>query len=245
MTDTGTNTRGFAIRDRVLVEAEPYGRAPSYRAMVLRVCPTELWLGLLAPDRHIETTTAGQAIRLTLAGDGAAALGNSRFLRLLDGGRSRVFAVERPAMLEPTQRRRYVRYPVDVPVRFRRLDPATWQPRGRTATTVTRDLSPGGLRFVTDATIHVGDDLDMTLPLSGMDRVSMSGVVKRVDGTADHGDSLPNGQSGHAEVAVQFTRITSLDQERIVRLIMVSEHRRRMAAAVAAAAVASATPAGS
>jgi hypothetical protein len=98
---------------------------------------------------------------------------------------------------------------------------------------------------VTDATIHVGDDLDMTLPLSGVDRVSMSGVVKRVDGTADHGDSLPNGQSGHAEVAVQFTRITSLDQERIVRLIMVSEHRRRMAAAVAAAAVASATPAGS
>jgi c-di-GMP-binding flagellar brake protein YcgR len=142
-----------------------------------------------------------------------------------------VFAVERPAMLEPTQRRRYVRYPVDVPVRFRQLDPATFQPRGRTATTVTRDLSPGGLRFVTDAAINVGDDLDMTLPLSGMDHVSMNGVVKRVDETTDSGGSISRGQGDTTEVAVQFTRITSLNQERIVRLIMVAEQRRRIAAA--------------
>jgi c-di-GMP-binding flagellar brake protein YcgR len=231
MTGTDNTTPESAIRDRVLVEAEPYGRAPSYRAMVLRVCPTELWLGLLAPDRHIETLAVDHRIRLTRVGAGAAVLGTSRFLRLLDGGRSRVFAVERPAMLEPTQRRRYVRYPVDVPVRFRQLDPATFQPRGRTATTVTRDLSPGGLRFVTDAAINVGDDLDMTLPLSGMDHVSMNGVVKRVDETTDSGGSISRGQGDTTEVAVQFTRITSLNQERIVRLIMVAEQRRRIAAA--------------
>jgi hypothetical protein len=96
---------------------------------------------------------------------------------------------------------------------------------------VTRDLSPGGLRFVTDAAINVGDDLDMTLPLSGMDHVSMNGVVKRVDETTDSGGSISRGQGDTTEVAVQFTRITSLNQERIVRLIMVAEQRRRIAAA--------------
>ena len=235
MTGTDNVTRHLAIRDRVLVEAEPYGRAQSYRAMVLRVCPTEIWLGLLVPDRHIETMEEDQTIRLTLAGDGAGVLGISKFLRLLDGGRSRVFAVERPASLEPTQRRRFVSYSIDVPVKFRQLDPATWQPLGRTATTFTRDLSPGGLRFVTDAKIKVGDDLDLTLPLSGMDRVSMNGIVKRVNGTTDLRDSVSSGQPNRTEVAVQFTRITSLDQERIVRLIMVAEHRRRVAASAEAA----------
>jgi c-di-GMP-binding flagellar brake protein YcgR len=230
MTGADNTTSDFAIRNRVLVEAEPCGRAPSYRAMVLRVCPTELWLGLLSPDRRIETMQADEPVRLTLARDGAAILGTSRFLRLLDGGRSRVFTVQRPTILEPIQRRRYVRYPIDIPVKFRQLDPSTWQPLGRTATTVTKDLSPGGMRFVTDAAINVGDDLDLTLPLSGMDRVSMNGVVKRVDGTTDYGDSIPSGPHAHAEVAVKFTRITSLDQDRIVRLIMVAEHRRRVAA---------------
>jgi c-di-GMP-binding flagellar brake protein YcgR len=220
----------LAIRDRVLVEAEVTGRPASFRAMILRVCPTELWLGLASPDGRLETVRPDQVVRLTFARDGAALLGESRFLRPLGGSRSRVFAVVRPLLLDRLQRRDYVRYPIGMPIRFRRLDPATWEPLGKTAVTMTRNLSPGGMLFVSDAALNVGDDLDLTLPLSGMDRVTMNGVVRRLDRGTDDADSGPTERPQQADVAVQFTRITSLDQDRIVRLILLTEHRRRTAA---------------
>ncbi len=220
----------LAIQDRVLVEAEIYGRPVSFRTVIVRICPTELWLGLASPDGRLEAMRQNQTVRLTVARDGAALLGQSAFLRPLGGSRSRVFAVVVPAALDRAQRRGYVRYPIDLPVRFRRIDPATWEPRGKAATTVTRNLSPGGLLFVSDTAINVGDDLDLTLPLAGVDRVSMNGVVKRLARAAGDGASGPNGQPGRTEVAVEFTRITSLDQGRIVRFILLTEHRRREAA---------------
>ena len=178
----------LAIQDRVLVEAEIYGRPVSFRAVIVRICPTEPWLGLASPDRRLETMPPSQTVRLTVARDGAALLGLSRFLRHLGGGRSRVFAVVRPAMLERIQRRAHVRYPIDLPIQFRRVDPATWDPRGRASTTGTKNLSPGGLLIVGDAAVNVGDDLDLTLPLSGGDWVSMNGVVKRLG----RGRTTPN-----------------------------------------------------
>jgi c-di-GMP-binding flagellar brake protein YcgR len=219
-----------AIQDRVLVEAEIQGRPVSFRAVMVRVCETELWLGLASPDRRLETIHPNQAVRLTIARSGAALLGRSEYLRSLGGNKSRVFAVDRPALLERVQRRGYVRYPIDLPIRVRHLDPATWEPLGKTATTMTKNLSPGGLLFVSDATVSVGDDLDLILPLSGGDRVSMSGVVKRLGRGFNDGESEANGQPDHSEVAVKFTRITTLDQDRIVRLILLTEHRRREAA---------------
>lgn len=219
----------IAIGDRVLVEAEPYGRAVSFRAMILRAHPTELWLGLASPDRRLETMWSNQRVRLTVARNGAALIGRSTFLRPLGGGKSRVFAVARPAALELVQRRGYVRYPIDLPVHFRHVDPETWEPRGKTAITITKNLSPGGLLLVSDAAVKVGDDLDLTLPLSGMDRVTMNGVVQRLGRVTD-GDSGRDGGPIRTEVAVKFTRITSLDQDRIVRLILLTDHRRRVAA---------------
>ena len=224
----------FAVRDRVLIEADADGRPVSFRAMVLRVCPTELWLGLGSPDGRLDTMCPEQPVRLTLARDDAALLGQSMFLRILGGSRSRVFAVVRPVALERLQRRGYVRYPIGLPIRFRQLDPTTWEPRGKTATTITKNLSPGGMLFVSDAALNVGDDLDLTLPLSGMDRVTMNGVVKRLDRGTDKDDSGPGDRPRHTEVAVKFTRITSLDQDRIVRLILLTEHRRRVAATAGA-----------
>jgi hypothetical protein len=231
MMDRDSAENELAIQDRVLVEADVSGRPIAVRAVIVRVCPTELWLGLSSPDRRLETLRPNQTIRLTIARNGAALLGRSDFLRPLGGGKSRVFAIVRPVVLERAQRRGYVRYPIDLPVHFRRIDPATWEPRGKAATTVTRNLSPGGLLFVSDAAVKVGDDLDMTLPLSGGDRVSMNGVVKRLERRTDAGGSGPDGRPNGTEVAVMFTRITSLDQDRIVRLILLTEHRRREAAA--------------
>ena len=222
----------LAIQDRLLVEAQIDGRSVPFRTVIVRVCPTELWLGVASPDRRLDTMTPNQPIKLTVARDGAALLAGSDFLRTLGGSRSRVFAVLRPTELQRVQRRGYVRYPIDLPVLFRHLDPTTWEPRGRVAATVTRNLSPGGLLFVSDASVEVGDDLDLTLPLSGGDRLSMSGVVRRLGrGLCLTANDETFGSDGRrqTEVAVAFTRITSLDQDRIVRLILLAEHRRREA----------------
>lgn len=235
MTDIDISDNGLLLQDHTLVEAEIAGRPASFRAVIVRVCESELWLGLASPDRRLEAMRPNQRIRLTVARDGAALLGRSCFLRPLGGTRSRVFAIVRPVALERAQRRGYVRYPIDLPIRFRHIDPDTWEPRGKVATTVTKNLSPGGLLFVSDVPVSVGDDLDLTLPLSGWDRLSMSGVVKRVAAGAPSRGSAQPGQAGQleaTEAAVKFTRITALDQDRIVRLILLTEHRRRETALV-------------
>jgi c-di-GMP-binding flagellar brake protein YcgR len=211
----------LAIQDRVLVEADLTDRATAFRTVIVRVCESELWLGLASPDHRIESMRPKQPVKLTIARTGAALLGNSGFLRPLGDSKSRIFAVARPIVLERTQRRGYVRYPIDLPVHFRRLDPTTWAPRGKLATTTTKDLSPAGMLFTSYVPLKVGDDLDLTLPFSSWQRLSMSGVVKRV--TAGTSDGKPG------EAAVKFTRITTLDQERIVHLILLAEHRRREA----------------
>jgi c-di-GMP-binding flagellar brake protein YcgR len=233
MIDRDSFESEIAIQDRVLVEAQIDGRSVSLRAVIARICQTELWLGVASPDRRLDALAPNQGIRLTVARDGAALLAQSEFLRPLGDSRSRVFAVLRPDVLQHVQRRGYVRYPIDLPVVFRHLDPTTWEPRGRVATTVTKNLSPGGLLFASEAPVSVGDELDMTVALSGIDRVSMSGVVRRLGLAADW--NVNDGSYGltarrrQTEVAVAFTRITSLDQDRIVRLILLTEHRRREA----------------
>jgi c-di-GMP-binding flagellar brake protein YcgR len=222
MLDHNTAENELAIQDHVLVEADFADHAAAFRTVIVRVCERELWLGLASPDHRIESLRPKQPVKLTIARTGAALLGNSGFLRPLGDSKSRIFAVARPVVLERAQRRGYVRYPIDLPVHFRHLDPATWEPRGRLATTTTKDLSPGGMLFTSAMPLNVGDDLDLTLPFSSWQRLSMSGVVRRVARGA--GDGEP------AEAAVKFTRITNLDQDRIVRLILLTEHRRREAA---------------
>jgi c-di-GMP-binding flagellar brake protein YcgR len=146
----------------------------------------------------------------------------------LGGSKSRVFAVVRPGVLERVQRRAHLRYGIDLPIHFRHLDPATREPRGKAVSCMTINISSGGLLLESDASLKVGDELDLTLPLSGEDRVSMFGVVTRVQGAQD-GSTGPSGQPGRPEVAVKFTRITAVDQDRIVRFILITEHRRREA----------------
>jgi c-di-GMP-binding flagellar brake protein YcgR len=218
----------LAVGDHVLVEAEQLGRSISFRTLILRSCPTELWLGFPSPDRRLETMQRNEPVRLTVARSDAALVGQSTFLRPLGGSKSRVFAVGRPEILGRVQRREFARYPIDLPVHVRHLDPATWEPRGKVSTTVTKDLSPGGLLFMSETAHNIGEDLDLTLPLSGLKRVSMGAVVKRLGNPAG-GFAGPGGRSRYTEVAVKFTRITSLDKDQIVRLIALAEYRRREA----------------
>ena len=71
----------LAIQDRVLVEAELFGRTVAFRTLIVKVCPGELWLGLSSPDRRLETLHEGLTLNLTVARSGAALIGQSGFLR--------------------------------------------------------------------------------------------------------------------------------------------------------------------
>ena len=219
---------GIALLDRVLVEADIDGRPVSLRAVIVRICPTELWLGLASPDERLETMAAGMAVRLTVPRDEAALVSRSRFLRPLDGSKTRVFAVAWPGVLERLQRRAHVRYGFDWPIHFRRLDPVTREPRGKAASGATINISAGGLLFESDTPPGVDEELALTLPLLGGDPVKMDGVVVRVR-AADAEGSGPDGGHPRTEVAVKFTRITALDQKRLVRFVLLTEHRRREA----------------
>jgi c-di-GMP-binding flagellar brake protein YcgR len=223
------NGSDLAIQDHVLVEAVVAGRLLSLRTVMVKVCPTELWLGLASPDRRLEALREGRELRLTVARSDTALLGRSEFLRALGESRSRVFAVARPDAFERAQRRNYVRYEIDLPVRFRHLDPVTAEPRGRSATGTTVNVSPGGLLLRTDAAVAVGEDLDLVVPLSGGDRISTTDRVIRVRETSAFapGDSGPTRAT---EVAVEFTRITAIDRAWIVRHVLATEQRRREAA---------------
>src|ERR1700690_1040067 len=125
MIEADTDVDELAIQDRVLVEADVLGRPVPFRTVIVRVCPTEIWLGLMSPDRRLENICPSQPVRITVARDGAALLGESSLIRPLGGSKSRIFAVARPESLEKVQRRGHVRYPIDLPIHVRQIDPVT------------------------------------------------------------------------------------------------------------------------
>jgi hypothetical protein len=220
--------RELALLDRVLLETDVDGLPVSLQPVILRICPTELWLGLASPDATVERLRADQEIQLTVSHGGAAQMSQSRFIRPLDGSKTRVFAVAWPGVPDTAQRRAHVRYQFDWPIHFRRLDPATREPHGPAAAGTTINVSAGGLLFESDAAVTVDEELELALPLSGGAEVKVLGVVLRVQGVDDGQSSREGGPQG-TEAAVKFTRITAVDQERIVRFILLTEHRRREA----------------
>jgi hypothetical protein len=231
MTDARTDDE-LAVQDRVRVEADVYGRTLAFRTVIVKVCPTELWLGLPSADSRLDTLRPDQALGLTVARRGGALLGSSGFLRSLGGSKSRIFAVVRPPFFERVQRRAQLRYDIEVPVSFRQVDPTTREPRGKGAQGSTTNVSPGGMLFRSDVQVEVGQELDIVLPLSASDRISTLGVVTRLrmpSGLPAGVESDPAWTAG-CEIAVKFTRMTSVDQDRIVRFILMTEHRRREAA---------------
>jgi hypothetical protein len=237
-----------AVQDRVLVETEVAGKAVAFRAVIVKTGSTELWLGLTNPDRCLESLAQGQQLQLTVARPGCALIGQSAFIRHLGESRSRVFAVVQAPTLERVQRRAHARLQVEMGVRLRRLDAATGEVRGKAALGVTVDASPGGVLFATDSELEVGDLVDVQLTISGDDRISTAARVTRIQivgstpaanaaaGGTGPGGTGPGGTVGAAgngallcQVGLKFTRITAVDQERILRHCLMVEHRRQMA----------------
>jgi hypothetical protein len=103
-----------------------------------------LWLGIASPDKRLDTLRENRALQLTIARSNAGLLGQSGFLRLLGGSKSRNFAAVRPAVLERVQRRANLRYQIDLPLNFRHLDLATREPRGKASPASRSTWVPAG-----------------------------------------------------------------------------------------------------
>jgi c-di-GMP-binding flagellar brake protein YcgR len=133
-----------------------------------------------------------------------------------------------PGVLDAVQRRAHVRYQFDWPIHFRHLDPATQEPHGKPESGMTINVSAGGLLLETDIELSVGEEVELTLPLHGGAEVKTHGVVVRAQ-DADDDEPRDDDAPKRTAVAVKFTRITAVDQERIVRFVLLTEHRRREA----------------
>jgi hypothetical protein len=225
------------VGDRIQVDVGLPGLRLLFATVLINVGPNELWLGLDSPDRRLERMRLGNPVAMSVARHGGAGVGRSEFLRAMGGSRSRAFAVRRPEKFDEVQRRSTARCAVEMPVRFRRLDPTTWQPRSRSSAGSTVNVSPGGLLIRTQAQVMVGDVLELMVPLAGGDRISTTDQVVRVERpmVAAMAGEVASGTDGidgpaSSDVAVKFTRITPIDRDWITRLMLVTEHRRQQSA---------------
>ena len=219
----------LALQDHVLVETEIGGRAVSFRAVIVKTSTNELWLGLTSPDRRLEGIDVGRQLQLTVARPGYALVGQSAFVRHLGESRSRIFAVIQTPKVERVQRRAHARIDVEMELRLRKLDPATGLVRGRGACGTTINASSGGLLFLTDMQLAVGEQVEIALSISGNDRISAAGRVSRVR-EPEAARAANCDEPVKYLVGIKFIRITAVDQQRIVRHCVFLEHRRQMAA---------------
>jgi c-di-GMP-binding flagellar brake protein YcgR len=214
----------LSIQDHVLVETDVLGHLVSLRTVVLKTCPSELWLGIPSADRRLAAFREDQPLRLSVAREGAALLGKSVFRGTLGDSRSRIFAVSLPEGFELVQRRIHHRYEFEADVRFRQIDPLTKEPLGRGASGNTVNVSIGGLLLRTSAMVTVGEEMDMILPLGTEDRISTSNRVVRVRSLTQT-PGLPGGPTV-VEVGARFTRITAVDRDLLIRLALAAQRRR-------------------
>jgi hypothetical protein len=225
--DPGARPYEIAVRDHLVVEASVRGCSVALDSLVVKAGDADLWLGMPEPDAIVLHFHAGQPLRLVVPVDGGALLGESAYRKSLAGDPPRIFAVERPVELAAVQRRLHHRFGLDTPVRFRRLDPITKEARGSAAPASAVNVSLGGMLLRTASHVVVGDEVEMTLPLGGDDRIATTNRVVRVRALP-----TPNvpGQPFVLEVGTRFTRITAADQDMLVRMAIAADRRRRLAA---------------
>ncbi len=226
-----------AVHDNVLVEAELDGEVVGFRAVVVNVQRSALWLGLVRPDSTLGRLVPGQNVHLTFKRDQAAIVADSAFQSHLGSNRARLFAVARPSHLDMVQRRAHIRLDVERLVQIRVVNHGVSGSAGRMGTGMTRNVSAGGVQFVTDLDVAVGDSLELAIVLGTNDVVAAEADAVRVDDLAAiETDPKPRrltGSHGIAQiaVAVRFTAISEVDQDKIVRHIFSVQRQRRDEAA--------------
>jgi len=228
--------KGPAARDQVLVETEIDGTLIGFRAVVVNVSPTALWLGLLRPDARLGKVRSGDVIDLTIRRNGAAMIGRTSFLGHLGSSQERLFSVGWPDRYEIVQRRQHLRLDTEAPIRYTVLSDSDTGNMGTEGQGTTRNLSAGGLQFMVKApvreTVAAGDALELRMQL-GQDVVLAEADVIRVEDATDMGPDgrpLPPANAPRQPrtvIAVRFEAISDGAQDRIVRHIFALQRMHR------------------
>jgi c-di-GMP-binding flagellar brake protein YcgR len=225
-----------AVHDQVLVETQIDGKVVGFRAVVVNVQPSSLWLGLIRPDSLLEQVQAGQILHLTFRRENAALAAESTFMNHLGSNRSRLFAVERPASAHMIQRRAHVRLDYECPVVFTCKSETGSGAAGRNGRGITRNVSAGGIQFrapgAAETEFAVGDALGLEVPVNASETVAAEAQVVRVESAdnlpcEERTRSKPGRDAAQALVAARFVTISDVDQDKIVRLIFNVQRQRR------------------
>jgi hypothetical protein len=224
------------VHDQVLVEAEVDESLVRFRAVVVNLMPTALWLGLLKPDPLLLRLRPNDPIQLTFRRGGLAMVAAASFRSHLGSTQARLFSIDWPEDYRLVQRRSYLRLDTECQIGYLVVSQSTIGGAGQTGAGVTRNISAGGVQFQVaapvDETVHVGDELELRLAL-GQGAVLAEGVVVRVEdatGIGPDGRPLPPGKTAKEPttlVAVSFVSISEAAQDRIVRHIFALQRIRR------------------
>lgn len=225
-----------AVHDQVLVEAEVDESLVRFRAVVVNLMPTALWLGLVKPDELLLRLRPGDPIQLTFRRGGLAMVAAAFFRSHLGSTHARLFSIDWPEDYRLVQRRSYLRLDTECPVGYVLVSQGEVGGAGQTGAGITRNISAGGVQFKVNApideTVHVGDELELRLTL-GQGAVLAEGEVVRVEdatGIGPDGRPLPPGKTPKEPttlVAVSFVSISEAAQDRIVRHIFALQRIRR------------------
>ncbi len=223
------------VQDQVLVEAEIDGRVVRFRAVVISIPPTALWLGLAKPNPLLARLCAGDPIVLTFSRGGVGMVAESFFLSHLGTSQSRFMSVEMPSDCKLVQRREYLRLDTECQLEYVVVSQGDTG-AGVTGEGTTLDLSAGGLRFTVRAaigeTVSVGDSLEIRLAI-GQGALLAEAEVVRVEDVTEIGPDgrlLPpvtRPRPPRTAVAVRFVSIPEAAQDRIIRHIFAVQRKRR------------------
>lgn len=215
------------VGKEAVVEAEDGGQLPvGIRAIHDRY----LVLAVLPASGPVCPPAAGQIVRIYFSDPSGRWMGAARLLQTC-GDEGGDLVVERPSSWERTQRRRYYRLPVELPLLWAVDRPGT-RPRWQSA--VSRDLSGGGISFVA-AGIRQGDRVRLRVAI-GSEELALEGEAVRVSPLNGHGagaaGTSTGGSSGESSagmsiVGVRFVGLSPRTEERLIRYLFQVESARR------------------
>ena len=232
MTDT---ERKPAVHDQVLVEGEIDGKVVGFRAVIVNVMPTALWLGMPLHDPRLQKLSPEQPIHLTFRHKGAAVVAASTFLSHLGASRSRLFSIEWPSDFRMVQRRAHIRIDAECHLDYLVVRPIHSGTAGQTGRGTTQNISAGGVQFKIrlepDEVVEIGDQLEIALTVAS-GAIHAEAEVIRVEAIVELGPGgKPKpprpGKGPLTAVAVRFTSISEGAQDRIIRHIFALQRKRR------------------